>query len=166
MVQNRFRVKFWLFLGSFPINIFKSFLKMRYIIKKCQIIAKKFENLTLPLWRPIEQGKIRRTIFHCVFYYIVCKSEYILGSLFFRINIFKNLLKMSYILKKWQIISKKFENLTLPLWRPIEQAKIRRTIFQCVFYFIVCKPEYILCSLFFRINIFKSLLKMSYILKK
>jgi len=82
-----------------PINIFKSFLKMSYIIKKCQIIAKKFENLTLPLWRPIEQGKIRRTIFHCVFYYIVCKSEYILGSLFFRINIFKNLLKMSCILK-------------------------------------------------------------------
>ena len=109
-----------------PINIFKSFLKMSYIIKKCQIIAKKFENLTLPLWRPIEQGKIRRTIFHCVFYYIVCKSEYILGSLFFRINIFKNLLKMSYILKKQQIISKTFENLTLPLWRPIEQGKIRR----------------------------------------
>ena len=59
------------------------------------------------------------------------------------INIFKSLLKMSYILKKWQAISKKFENLTLPLWRPIEQRKIRRTIFQCVFYFIVCKPEYI-----------------------
>ena len=75
------------------------------------------------------------------------------------INIFKSLLKMSYILKKWQAISKKFENLTLPLWRPIEQGKIRRTIFQCVFYFIVCKPEYILGSLFFRIYIFKSLLK-------
>ena len=33
---------------------------------------------------------------------------------------------MSYIQKKWQIISKKFENLTIPLWRPIEQGKIRR----------------------------------------
>ena len=33
---------------------------------------------------------------------------------------------MSYILKKWQAISKKFENLTLPLWRPIEQGKNRR----------------------------------------
>ena len=33
---------------------------------------------------------------------------------------------MSYTLKKWQIISKKFKNLTLPLGRPIEQGKIRR----------------------------------------
>ena len=49
-----------------PINIFKSFLKMSYILKKWQIISKKFENLTLSLWRPIEQGKISRTIFQCV----------------------------------------------------------------------------------------------------
>ena len=90
------------------------------------MIFKKIENLTLPLWRPIEQEKNRRTIFHCVFYFIVCKPEYILGSLFFRINIFKSLLKMSYILKKWQTIAKKFENLTVPLWGPIEQGKIRR----------------------------------------
>ena len=65
-----------------PINIFKSFLKMSYILKKWQIISKKFENLTLLLWRPIEQGKIRRNIFQYVFYFIVCKLEYILDSLF------------------------------------------------------------------------------------
>ena len=112
-----------------PNNIFQNILKIILCPKKYQIIFKKIENLTLPLWRPIEQEKNRRTIFHCVFYYIVCKSEYILGSLFFRINIFKNLLKMSYIIKKCQIIAKKFENLTLQLWRPIEQGKIRKTFF-------------------------------------
>ena len=48
------------------------------------MIFKKIENLTLPLWRPIEQEKNRRTIFHCVFYFIVCKPEYIVSHNYHR----------------------------------------------------------------------------------
>jgi len=72
----------------------------------------------------------------------------------FLVVFFQNILIIVLCPKNSKSYPKKDQKLTLALLRPIKQEKIIELSFQGVLYFRV--P-------FFRINIFKSLLKMSYI---